>query len=189
MDPFDHIAILVSIILGLGITQLLSSFTDLLYDHRRVRFYWPQTAWVLFVLFLHVQDWFITYQLRARTVWTMPDLFLVLSYPIGLFCVAKLLLPTRDAEERHDMRSYFRSQFRTIGVLMLFCIAISVLFNLIYLEVSVLAQLPLFVFFGILLVPVVRGGCSERGHQLLAWGLVLGSVVATLAAREEWAVR
>jgi hypothetical protein len=189
MDPFDHIAILVSIILGLGITQLLSSFTDLLYHHRRVTFYWPQTAWVLFVLFLHVQDWFITYQLRTRTVWTLPDLFVVLSYPIGLFCVAKLLLPTRDQEEQHDMRSYFLSQFRMIGVLMLFCIAISIVFNLIYLEVTLLAQLPLFAFFGILLVPTVRGGCSERGHQLLAWGLVLSSLVATLVAREEWAVR
>ncbi len=54
ISPFEYISILVSIILGLGITQILSAFTDLLYNYKKVKFYWPQLLWVLFILFLQI---------------------------------------------------------------------------------------------------------------------------------------
>jgi|GEM_PF-422296 len=186
--PFEYISILVSIILGLGMTQLLSSFTDLLYNHRKVRFYWPQLAWVVFVLFLHIQDWLITFQLRTKTTWDLPDLFFVLLYPIALFCVAKLLLPTNEAEERRDMRVYFHSQFRMIAVLMLFCIGFSILFNFWYLEVTMLEQVPLFMFFAIMATLAVRDNCSHRLHQALAAGILVSSAIAVVVTREEWVV-
>jgi hypothetical protein len=188
VNPFEYVSILVSIILGLGITQLLSSFTDLLYNHRTVRFYWPQLAWVAFVLFLHVQDWIITYQLKDRSTWGMLDLFFVLAYPVALFCVAKMLLPTNTHEEGRDMRAFFHSQFRMVSILMLFCIGFSILFNFHYLQVSVLDQLPLFLFFLTMLLMALRPVRSDRVHQLLAIAILLASGAAVLLTREVWVI-
>ncbi len=186
--PFEYISILVSIILGVGMTQLLASFTDLLYDHQKVRFYWPQLAWLVFVLFLHIQDWFITFQLRTKTSWSLPDLFFVLLYPIALFCVAKLILPTNGSEERKDMRVYFHSQFRMIAVLMCCAIGLSILFNFWYLGVPAIEQLPLFLFACVMGYVAATGRCSHLGHQALAAGMIVSSAIATLLTREEWVV-
>ena len=49
INPFEYVSILISIILGLGITQILSAFTDLLYDYKKVKFYWPHLLWIGFL--------------------------------------------------------------------------------------------------------------------------------------------
>ena len=104
INPFEYVSILVSIILGLGITQILSSFSDLLYHYKTVKFYWPHTTWILFILFLHIQDWFITYQLKDKTVWRLPELLFILLYPVTLFMTAKMLLPTNENEEKANIK-------------------------------------------------------------------------------------
>ncbi len=111
VNPFEYVSILVSIILGLGITQLLSAFSDLLYHYQKVKFYWPHTLWVIFILFLHIQDWFIMYQLQTMKVWSLPTMMFILAYPVTLFICAKLLLPTNELEERSDMKKFYFSQF------------------------------------------------------------------------------
>ena len=37
ISPFEYISILVALIIGLGITQILSAFTDLLYNYKKVK--------------------------------------------------------------------------------------------------------------------------------------------------------
>ena len=111
INPFEYSTILVSIILGLGITQLLSAFSDLLYNYKKVTFYWPQTLWMVFILFLHIQDWFITYQLKDKPEWHFAELVFILLYPVSLFMAAKLLLPSNDKEQSRQMKYYYMSQF------------------------------------------------------------------------------
>ena len=49
MTPFEHLAVLISIVLGLGLTQLLLSAHRLVQARGRVRFYWLRTAVTLVV--------------------------------------------------------------------------------------------------------------------------------------------
>ena len=57
INPFEYVSILISIILGLGITQILSSFSDLIYHHKKGKIL-PATHHLdSFFLFLHIQDW------------------------------------------------------------------------------------------------------------------------------------
>jgi hypothetical protein len=107
---------------------------------------------------------------------------------VALFCVAKMLLPTNTHEEGRDMRAFFHSQFRMVSILMLFCIGFSILFNFHYLQVSVLDQLPLFLFFLTMLLMAVRPVRSDRVHQLLAIAILLASGAAVLLTREVWVI-
>ncbi len=60
ISAFEYVTVLISIILGLGITQILTGIADLFQKSDRVKFYWPHILWVLFVLILHIQEWWVT---------------------------------------------------------------------------------------------------------------------------------
>lgn len=189
ISAFEYSTILVSIILGLGITHLLSAFTDLLYNRRQVRFYWPQSTWVIFILFLHIQDWFVPYQLKNKTAWTFLEMVFILLYPVSLFVIAKLLLPSNEREERKDMKQYYMSQFPVIFLVMACSILLSVLFNLVLLQQSLLQQVPLGIFFLVMLFMAVRKIRHSRYHQLIAAGLSVATVISVLLEKENWIIK
>src|SRR5947207_15965835 len=45
MDEFSYLSVLLSVILGLAVTQILKGFRGLLLSRARIRLYWPVIAW------------------------------------------------------------------------------------------------------------------------------------------------
>lgn len=189
ISPFEYVSILVSIILGLGMTQILSSFSDLLYHYKKVKFYWVHSIWLVFVLFLHVQDWFVTYQLKDRTIWHLPELVFVLLYPITLFIAAKMLLPTNDEEEKQDMKKFYNSQFPMIFSIIAISIFLSVLFNLFFLKKDLWQQTPLLLFFVVILLLVRKKTANELIHQALAIILLAAAVLSVVLEEDVWIIK
>lgn len=189
ISPFEYVSILISIILGLGITQILSSFSDLLYHHKKVKFYLPHSIWVAFVLFLHIQDWFITYELRGKTSWKLPELLFVLLYPITLFTAAKMLLPTNDEEERFDMKVFYYSQFSIIFSLIGLSIFFSVLFNIFFLNAPFLEQVPLLLFLGITIWLSYKKTQSEILHKVFALVIGVAVILSVLLEQNVWIIK
>lgn len=188
ISPFEYVSILVSIILGLGITQILSAFSDLLYNFKKVKLYWPHTLWIVFILFLHIQDWFITYQLRGKTVWNLPELSFVLLYPITLFMIAKMMLPTNEAEEKQDMKSFYFAQFPIMFYITALGILSSLLFNYFFLEVSIWKQTPLLLFLATILYLPLRKINAEVPHKILAMAITLGALLSVILEKDVWVV-
>lgn len=189
ISPFEYVSILVSIILGLGITQILSAFSDLLYHYKKVKFYWPHTLWIIFILFLHIQDWFITYQLKDKPVWHLPELFFILLYPISLFCVAKMLLPTNEREERNDMRLFYKSQYPLIFIIVGVSIFISILFNYFFLMEKVLQQAPLMIFLVVMLYSAIKKTENEILHRAIAISIISASLVSVILEENVWIIK
>lgn len=189
ISPFEYVSILVSIILGLGITQLLSSFSDLLYRFRQVKHYWPHTVWVCFVLFLLVQDWFITYQLRDHAVWHLPELLFILAYPIALFTTAKMLLPTNEGEEQLDMHRFYHDQYPVIFFITAISITLSILFNIWLLHKPWLQQTHLFVFLAMMLCFSYRRSIPEILHRIIALVIGIAAVVSVVLEKDVWVIR
>lgn len=48
ISAFEYVTVLISIVVGLGITEVLSGIADLIKQSKRVKFYWPHLLWVLF---------------------------------------------------------------------------------------------------------------------------------------------
>ena len=189
ISPFEYVSILVSIILGLGITQILSAFSDLLYNYKKVRFYWPHTFWIVFILFLHIQDWFITYQLKDKPVWHLPELFFILLYPISLFCVAKMLLPTNEREERNDMKLFYKSQYPLQFIIVGISIFISILFNYFFLKESPLQQIPLLIFLSVMLYTALKKVENEMLHKAIAITIISASLVSVVLEENVWIIK
>ncbi len=189
ISPFEYVSILVSIILGLGITQILSAFSDLLYNYKKVSFYWPHTFWIVFILFLHIQDWFITYQLKDKPVWHLRELFFILLYPVSLFCVAKMLLPTNEREERNDMKLFYKSQYSLIFIIVAISIFISILFNYIFLMESLLQQIPLLIFLSVMLYTALKKVENEMLHKAIAITIISASLVSVILEENVWIIK
>jgi hypothetical protein len=189
ISAFEYVSILVSIILGLGITQILSSLADLLYHHQKVKLYWPHVIWVVFIFFLHVQDWFITYQLKDLPEWNIPQLMFVLAYPILLFTCAKMLLPTNESEESYDMRKFYESQYRVIFILVGLSVILSILFN-IYILKRPPAEQAVLIFFLMLLTGFITGLLQrESMHRALAIVLLLAMIISVILEKDNWVIR
>lgn len=107
MDQFNYLAVLISIILGLGITQLLSGVGRLLQARGHVRLYWPTLAWVAVLLVLHVQTWWAMFGLRTLQTWTFAAFLLVLLQPIVLFLLSALVLPDPSSATADDLHAHY----------------------------------------------------------------------------------
>lgn len=125
MDAFSYLAVLISIILGFGITQLLGGLGRLLQERRRVRVFWPAIVWVGILLLLHVQTWWAMFGLRALRSWSFGAFLLVLLQPLVLYLLAALALPDRASDTADDLEANYYSHSRWFFGLAVLLLAVS----------------------------------------------------------------
>ena len=189
ISVFEYVSILESIIIGLGITQILTAFSNLLYNFKSVKFYFTHTIWILFTLFLLIQDWFITYQLKDKLVWTLPEVLFVLLYPIVLYVIAKILLPDNDKEESISMEKYYYSQSPTFFFLLGIAIVLSIVFNLFLLKDSLQQQAVLMMFLLMTLFMIITKNKKPLLHKLLSAAVLTAAVVSTILNQSSWIIK
>ena len=109
MDEFGYLAVILSIILGLSVTQLLQGLSQVINARDRVRIYWPAIGWTLLLLVIDVQAWWAMFGYRNQHAWTFLQFAVLLLETIILYLLAALALPTPLGEETVDLRvNYFR---------------------------------------------------------------------------------
>lgn len=131
ISAFEYVTVFISIILGLGVTQIVTGVADLVHQKEKVKVYWPHLVWILLVLILHVQEWYITFELRTFNAWRLPVFLFVLLYPIVLFVTARLLFPFGLSEDSIDLREFYYKNYRKIFLFGAILAMLSILDNLI----------------------------------------------------------
>jgi hypothetical protein len=112
MDAFAHLSVLISIVLGLGITNLLMGLARIVQMRGRVKVFWPTIVWALVLLLIHVQTWWTMFGLRNIETWTFVAFSLVLAQPIFLFFLSALVMPDFDRDEALDLKANYFAQVR-----------------------------------------------------------------------------
>jgi hypothetical protein len=125
VSPFEHISVLISIVLGLGLTQLLASLHRLVQARARVRVYWLPLLWAALIFITQVEWWWSSFALRDQTQWNFFYFLFVLLSPVTLYLAAAFVLPEIEAEVEYDLRSYY---FATRGWFFAFVAAGRVLY-------------------------------------------------------------
>ena len=119
MSPFDYVTILISIILGLGITQILIGLAEIIRRWGRITFYWPHALWIILGFIMHIREWWFIYQLKSFNSWSLPYFLFIALYPITLFIFANLLFPQNWRPRRFDMqRFYHRNWQKLFGIVL-----------------------------------------------------------------------
>lgn len=119
MDEFSYLSVLISVILGLAVTQILQGFRGILLSRARVRIYWPVLAWAAMLLLVCFQHWWAMFGMRHRHDWTFQQFGIVLLNVIFIYMVAGLVFPDFFGKEVVDLKENFyahRSWFFSLGV-------------------------------------------------------------------------
>jgi hypothetical protein len=107
LTKFEHLSVLISIIIGLGITQLLSDIHKLIQARTRVRSYSLTIAWTIILFITMVEWWWASFEFRKEDFNFFFYLFVLLS-PITLYLAVAFVLPdVTDEQTPIDMKAYY----------------------------------------------------------------------------------
>ena len=112
MSLFEFLMVMVSIIIGLGISELLTGVARLLRSRRETKAYWVQLVLVAAVFIVLVQQWWEFWQLRTMQEWTFAIVLLYLGELVCLFLIAHLLFP--EHVRGADLRAYYYGEMRSV---------------------------------------------------------------------------
>jgi hypothetical protein len=109
MDAFDYLSVLLSIVLGLAITQLLAGFAAMVRARGRTVMYWPMPVQMAATFLISVQLWWALFALRWSHHWTFGSFLVVLMQPVTVYLMAAFITPDLSGEGAVDLREiYFR---------------------------------------------------------------------------------
>jgi hypothetical protein len=125
MDAFSYLSVLISLILGLAITQVLKGFRGLMHARARVRGYWPTVLWGVLIIVIAVQSWWSMFGLRHHEDWTFVEFSAVLAQTIVLYLLAALVLPDIFGDTLADLREHYYDHRRWFFSLLVLLIVTS----------------------------------------------------------------
>lgn len=112
MDAFSYLSVLLSIILGLAITQILQGYRGLLLARGRVTLYLPTILWSALLLVITAQAWWTSFDLARHTNWTFVQFCAVLTQMILLYMMCGLVLPDFPENRSVDLKDHFYRERR-----------------------------------------------------------------------------
>lgn len=107
MDAFSYLSVLISIILGLGIQQVLQGYRALILSRRRVTFYAPPLIWSVLLLFMVAQHWWSSFHLAARTEWSFAIFATILVMTALIYMMTAIVLPDIPPDEPIDLKEHY----------------------------------------------------------------------------------
>jgi hypothetical protein len=101
-DVFPHIRIVMGMVVGLGLTRLLSGIARIVQHPRGYALYPVHLAWVGMVFLMLVHFWWWEFGLFHIESWTFGKYLFLIGYSTALFLMCALLFP----DSMLDYKSY-----------------------------------------------------------------------------------
>ncbi len=166
-DGYNYLSVLVSIILGLGITNLLIGFAGLVRERARVRMYAPVPIWMVTFFFAHVQMWWAMFGLASVQHWTFAKFLSVLLQPVALFLTSAFIAPDLSGQRTIDLKVGFFRELRWLGGGLAAVTLTSVAKNILITGKMEIADAVAHAIFGVLALAIILIS-SDTFHRILA---------------------
>ena len=115
MTQHEYIFIAISVVLGLAMARLLHTAALLVRAHNRVNFHWATALWGACIFIYILQLWWVGWELRLVTDWSIIDFFALVIGAIFVYGAAELALPTEDYDVSDDSELDFLAHSRSLG--------------------------------------------------------------------------
>lgn len=112
MTANEHLLVLFSIILGLGLTRLLSSFHDLVHPQTKATWHWVPAYWAWSAFSSMVFWWWIMFHFNKLELPNFFGIILVLLSPVLLYLMATSVLPEIAPGATVDLRAFYMANRR-----------------------------------------------------------------------------
>jgi hypothetical protein len=127
LNRFEYLSVLLSIVIALGISEIVSSWGALLRHRREVRFYWVHTLWTVLVVLLMVQMWWGFWNYRTVEAWSFVALVAVVAEALVMVLAGLVLTAQPGRGEELDLRRHYYEQSRVffgLGFVLLLQLAV-----------------------------------------------------------------
>jgi len=109
MSDFEFVSVVLAIVIGLGITRILSGQATVLEHRATLRTDWISLMWAVAVLLWQIVYWLGTVNsYRERTVFTVASFGLLLLAAVALYFASALVLPSRIGPGT-DLRQHYEA--------------------------------------------------------------------------------
>jgi hypothetical protein len=173
MDAFAYLSVLISIVIGLAITQILQGYRAVLIARPKFRIFIPTILWGGLLLLINVQAWWAMFGMQYHDRWTFLQFTVVLLQAVLLYMLAALVFPDAGPSDSRDLRVHYFAQARWF-----FAFGVALLVVSVLKDIVVSGHLPSAVNLGFhgafvavwLIAAVVR---SDTYHRVLPWFMLL----------------
>jgi hypothetical protein len=131
VDAFSYLSVLLSIIIGLGITQILTAVGRMVRHRGHVRADWLPLLWAAVLLVIYVQVWWSMFGLRHVREWTFASFLAVLAQTGTLYLMAAVVLPEQVDDQHIDLAAYYDQHHRWFFGFFLATLIVSVIKDLV----------------------------------------------------------
>jgi hypothetical protein len=114
---FEYLSVLISIVIALGLSEVMVCWGRLLQHRAQVRFSWLHAFWSALVVLLMIQYWWGFWNFRTVESWTLASLVSVVMETAMLVVCALLLTPGRSLSGRIDLEALYYEHARPLFVL------------------------------------------------------------------------
>jgi hypothetical protein len=175
VPAYQHVVVVVSIVLGLAVTQLLKGVAQLYRTRHRVRTYWIHSGWIALLLLFGLLLWWTYWNYRGVPEWDFFRFVLYLCPMIAFYYLTAIVIPD-PAEPVTDLKEYyFSNRVGFFGIFALYGVLAAVTAALVR-DLPVLDPTNIFRLALVLLMLVLARSTSERVHGavlILCAGLML----------------
>jgi hypothetical protein len=185
ISAFEYITVLISIILGMGITEILSSVGNVILRWEKVKLYWPHSILVLLVFVFHFQEWWVVFELRNYPTWRLPVFLFIILYPVNLYILARILFPQMWEDNGTNLKEFYYEHYRRIYLFVLSLAILSILDNLFLRNIPLFEQVPQIILAPICAFIVFSRVRVEWVHSLIVGSLLLAAIITFVV---EWDV-
>ena len=126
MDEFSYLSVLLSVVIGLAMTEILQGFRRRIVAAERVRSYWPVRLWSVTLLLVCAQTWWAMFGLRARHIWKFDEFLILLAQVVALYLVCGLVYPEFERNEEVDLRRHYFAQRKRFFALIVLLTLLSI---------------------------------------------------------------
>lgn len=127
MDPFSYLSVLLSIVLGLALTQVLQGYRAVLLARGRVRHSATVLIWSALIIAIVAQAWWASFGLRDRTEWDFASFAIILMQMGFIYMGAALVFPDIPATGSVDLGEHWERHRGAFFAFLLAMLAASLL--------------------------------------------------------------
>ena len=127
MDIFVYTAVLTSIIIGLGLAEILRGIARQIRNRDSASGYWVHAVAVCLVFVALLQQWWEIWGLQGSPDWSFLGLLMMLTGPIGLFLISYLLFP--QPVKGANYRAHYYGPMRPVWWIAVLTVTLATLFR------------------------------------------------------------
>ena len=87
MSPFEYLAVLVSLILGLGIAHILTGVGRAIHRRREIRTDLVHGLWTVTTFLILVLNWWVFFESRSVPTWTFGQFLLIIGWSVAFYLI------------------------------------------------------------------------------------------------------